>query len=437
MSALANTLGVFALILILARLRVPGTGKRVPLAAAILIGGVAIGLLFRLGPGQIAGAAFAGLIAPKTIILAVVVALLLNLSGLMQIGGTIDEIVSLTRSLLRRPAVAMAALPALIGLLPMPGGALFSAPMVRSAAGDAEVDGGLMSAVNYWFRHIWEHWWPLYPGVLLALTYTKGGYVSFAAAQLPLGIFMAATGLLLYRGSHSDLHVAADPPPPGTKRKLLLATRSIWIIVLVWVPVYFILDRIDMSGLSEDLRDAICKYGPVIAGLAASFAFIVATNRPTGEQLRSVFASPSTYMLTGLIVSIMIFQAMLAEVGAAVKIAAELKDMHVPPELVVAILPFIAGLVTGVAVGFVGVSFPIVMAVVASLAAGESILPYVVLAYGFGHLGMMISPLHACHIVSNRYFQTGFGATYRRLLPTAAAMAVLIVAYFFGLRAVL
>lgn len=60
-----------------------------------------------------------------------------------------------------------------------------------------------------------------------------------------------------------------------------------------------------------------------------------------------------------------------------------------------------------------------------------------VLAYGCGHLGMMLSPLHLWHVVSNRYFNTTFGPVYRRIVPPAAVLAALVGGYFAALRTLL
>ena len=58
--------------------------------------------------------------------------------------------------------------PVLIGLLPMSGGAILSAPMVKSMGMHHKQYGAHLSYINYWFRHIREYGWPLYPGILLA-----------------------------------------------------------------------------------------------------------------------------------------------------------------------------------------------------------------------------------------------------------------------------
>jgi len=46
----------------------------------------------------------------------------------------------------------------------------------------------------------------------------------------------------------------------------------------------------------------------------------------------------------------------------------------------------------------------------------------------------MLSPLHVCHVVSNRYFKTSFGPVYRRILPSVVLLGALEVGYFLLLR---
>lgn len=427
MSALLFTLGAFALILVLARLRVP-------LAAAILAGAATAGLLFGLGVGQLALTAAAGAARPGTVALVVVTMLLLALSGIMREGGQLERIVDLARPLLRRPAIAMAALPALIGLLPMPGGALFSAPMVESAAGEGDHSGGWLSAVNYWFRHIWEHWWPLYPGVILTMQLTGLELGAFVAVQVPLGVFMAVGGLWLFRGSHPSLHATSPRPSRGTLKRLAVATSSIWVILLVWGAATAAARQLPVDAVHESFRPALLKYLPLALGLLVSLAWTVRLNRLTASRVAKVFGGASICKLGALVLSVMIFQHVLRRVEAAPRIGLELTAIHVPVELVVVALPFIAGMVTGLAVGFVGTSFPIVLGLVHAMPGRPGIQPFIALAYAFGHLGQMMSPLHLCHVVSNRYFNTGFAPVYRRILPPALLTAAMASGYFLLLR---
>jgi integral membrane protein (TIGR00529 family) len=433
MHALPYTLAVFALILVLARFKIP-------LTIAILIGSIVIGVLFKLPVVELAATLGAGAIQPRTIALAVITALLLALSGLMQTTKQFEEIVTLARQLLRRPALTMAALPALVGLLPMPGGALFSAPMVESAAGKNHVSPAHLSAINYWFRHLWEHWWPLYPGVMLAITLTGTDFARFAMYQLPLGISMLLAGLLLFRKTHPELHTKSQPPQSGTKRKFLRASSSIWVILLIWFPSKFLLSLLLTPRLPESLQGTFDKFLPLTLGLLGSMLWTIYFKNCTRTQLKELFSRKSIYIMVSLVIAVMVFQHTLAHVKAATQIADELLRFNIPVVLVVAVLPFIAGLVTGLAIGFVGTSVPIVIALVAALPdnpAPPALPAYIALAYGFGHLGQMMSPLHLCHVVSNQYFKTTFSPVYRLIVPSAIFCALLVTIYHIFLRTVL
>jgi hypothetical protein len=427
MPALSITFGVFALILVLARLRVP-------LSAAIAVSCLALGLAFGLGAGSTAGAFLAGALRPNTIALGVVTTLLLGLSGLLQSAGQFDRLVNLARALFRRPAVSMAALPAFVGLLPMPGGALFSAPMVRSASGGSPVRAGQLSAINYWFRHIWEHWWPLYPGVLTAVSVTDISMGRFVAQQWPLGVLMAATGLLILGRMQPELHAKAPPAPRGTLWRLLTAGLPIWLILLVFAAGSAVLAAVGTGGMSPPLAGAVGKFLPITLGLLVSLAVTIRLHGVSRRQVWLVFTARRLYAVVSVACAVMIFQHMIERVGAAGRIAEEFTAIRVPVVLIVAALPLVAGMVTGLAIGFVGTSFPIVLALVRAIPDAGPIGPYVALAYAFGHLGQMLSPIHLCQVVSNRFFETTYLSTYREMIPSAILTAVGSVGYFLLLR---
>jgi len=429
--ALLWTLGAFALILLLARVRVP-------LSAAIFIGAAVLAVVVgNCGVAGVAGLFWWGTIEPKTVSLMIIVAMLLTLSETMRTAGQLERIVGLARRCLRRPAVSMAAMPVLIGLIPMPGGALFSASMVESAAGEVEVGGSRLSAINYWYRHIWEYWWPLYPAVLLATEQAKIEIGPFAALMGPLTVVMAIAGLWIFRNSHPDLHVSAPRPGKGILRELLRATSSVWLIVVVYVIVKIPVVLV-FRGPKDPVSAAACRYLPVSVGLLVSIVWTYRLNRLGWGDLLEVLKGKTVYNMVVLVVAVMVLRYVIAEAGAARRIAGELQHYNVPVLFVLAILPFIAGLVTGLGVGFVGASFPIVLPLVReTIPDYGSMAPYIMLAYAAGHMGMMMSPMHLCHVVSNRYFKTGFAPVYRYMAVPAAMTMAAAVAYFLVLRLIL
>jgi len=425
--ALMSMLSGFALILILTRLRVP-------ISAAVIAGAVAVSLLFGQAPAATGRTLIEGFFRLDMLLLAIIIIVVIVLTQVMRETGRLQEIVASLRLLLRRPAVSMAAVPAMIGMLPMPGGALFSAPLVASAAAGADVEGSRLSAINYWFRHVWEFWWPLYPGVILAMTLARReagvNDLTFLRFQLPLSIPMIFAGMLIFIGSHSDLHVSAPPAPAGTKRRLLRATAPIWLIILIYAA-----GQAMISGLKEwtglDLSVEPWGKAPITLGLAVSLIWTIATSHLPGGKIAKIFTAGSIYKMVLIVMMVMVYKNAVEAVDAGRLMGEELAALHVPTAVVVAVLPLIAGIVLGVAVGFVGASFPIILPLVA---ARPDVSAYIALAYAFGHIGQMLSPIHICYIVSNDYFKTTNRAVYLRILPAAAATMTGAVGYFLLLR---
>jgi integral membrane protein (TIGR00529 family) len=164
--AIIKMIMIFFLVLICIR-------KKLSLGNAFLLGSLFLSILFGLSPRATITSIFASITDPKTLSIAVVVSLILVLSSSMELAGQMQRMLKNFKGLIASPRLNLVIFPALIGLLPMPGGAVFSAPMVKELGMRSKLSDAQLSFVNYWFRHIWENWWPLYPGILLAAVITE------------------------------------------------------------------------------------------------------------------------------------------------------------------------------------------------------------------------------------------------------------------------
>ncbi|MGB4548029.1 MAG: DUF401 family protein, partial [Syntrophales bacterium] len=133
---------------------------------------------------------------PENYLLTVIVLLLLFFTEALSKSGRMAKTVAALRDWLRSRRLILAGLPALVGLLPMPGGALFSAPLVASVDSEKELDENHKVAINYWFRHIWEYWWPLYPGVILAIRFSGLPVAVYFLVQMPFTLVAVLGGYL-------------------------------------------------------------------------------------------------------------------------------------------------------------------------------------------------------------------------------------------------
>jgi hypothetical protein len=115
---------------------------------------------------------------------------------------------------------------------------------------------------------------------------------------------------------------------------------------------------------------------------------------------------------------------------AAGSTLASLQAWGVPADLVVFALPFLVGLLTGLTAAYVGVGFPIVSsAFILTGGLGSGVL----LAYAGGLMGIMVSPVHLCLVLTKKYFKAGFRGIYRYLIPVVilATLLVYLMKYLF------
>ena len=122
------------LAIVLLRLHLPVGALPWGSAAAVL------GLLFSKGPVEILVMFVRTLIEPKTLMIAAIVTLILYFSGSMAKLGQMSTLLGHFRQKIGGNRLGLISFPSLIGLLPMPGGAVFSAPMLEAFDRDNQGD---------------------------------------------------------------------------------------------------------------------------------------------------------------------------------------------------------------------------------------------------------------------------------------------------------
>ena len=100
-------------------------GLRLHIGLSLLAGSVCLGVLFTMGPGAYLQAAVAGVDSVESIFLMILVGGILVLSNAMNACGQIQRLVESFRALVGESRIMLVAFPAMIGLLPMPGGRCF------------------------------------------------------------------------------------------------------------------------------------------------------------------------------------------------------------------------------------------------------------------------------------------------------------------------
>ena len=128
MTEIIKLLAVIAVIIFLIR-------KKWNLGYIILLASLLLGLLFGLNPKEMGINFLQAIMDPVTIKLIGIIVLVLLLSSILKRIESLKDIVDSLQKLVKDHRLILAFIPSFLGLLPMPAGAMFSAPMVDEVGG--------------------------------------------------------------------------------------------------------------------------------------------------------------------------------------------------------------------------------------------------------------------------------------------------------------
>ena len=298
--------------------------------------------------------------------------------------GSLHGMVVTLRNIFSSNKVTLAFMPAFLGLLPSLGGARFSAPIVQEASEGIAVDDEQKSAINLWFRHIFEFSNPLMPGVILAC----------GIANVSIGDLIDQVGWV-----------------------------TILCFVLGWIFLIVPLKITDPEKATNtqhdraiDWKSLILAFGPIVTSFLLIVAFDVQAALAMGLvvvafiplylwfkrpiSVKSVFTESLDKKLFFNVVCILYFIQLLTVIGTLDEIVNVFNNSALPQAVIIACLSFIFGVMTGMGQGYIA----IVMPIVALMAPGNIVLVGIAMVYGMA--GQMVTPTHLCILVTVEYFKS-------------------------------
>ena len=423
--SLAKLGAILAIMLVMVR-------RKINVGWALVLGSVLCGLWFRQGPADMAGSVAAAATDPGYCALVSVIMLILVLNHTLQQSGQIRRIVEVFFRVCRRPKTTLVFFPALLGLLPMPGGALFSAPMVETTGAPLGLRAEDKTLINYWFRHIWEYSWPLYPGIILSASMSGYSIAQISLYQLPMVVAVILAGYFFYI-RRLKMTASTAPIPAATAGgsfgAFVAEIAPIWLVIVIFA----VLKGAHASGVAfkvlpeEGLLAGWLKQVPMLAAIVITVIYAWRHNRMGLGAIGRVFWQKD--MLDNLLIAvgIIVFAGIFKGSGAADRVAEDLRANDIPLWLVAVVLPFTVGAVTGITMNMVALTYPVILASLAAAAVKDHAMGYMALAFACGYAGILLTPIHICMVQSNEYFKLNATATVHRLvLPTV----VLILAGF-------
>lgn len=296
---------------------------------------------------------------------------------------------------------AYVVVPALFGLLPVPGGALFSAPFLEELGGGKPEE---RAAANVWFRHILLLFYPLSSALLTGAKLANLDLWTAILWQLPWALFLLVVGAVFL------LPPFSGPKPKGNASG---NARRFWrgLGVLLFVPLFDLILRRMVKFPAPEVATAIS----ITAGLLLALAV-----GPGPRALPRLLWQSKPWRFSLIVVGVFLYLGAFQASGLPQAMA----GLPFPFAPLILGLSLLMGLATGRQQAALSVVIPVYLAAGSSLSGWHfSVL------YQACYLGYLLSPLHPCLVVSVEYAGARLWRTWARLLlPSIAALAAVAAA---------
>jgi len=157
----------------------------------------------------------------------------------------------------------------------------------------------------------------------------------------------------------------------------------------------------------------------VLAGAALAVIVVFCIGRRVGAGvLRSAVRRSLSLKLILLVIGVYVMRGMFEASGAANALPAQLAALAVPVPVMLFLVPWVVGMLTGYSIAAVATTFPLLIDFLADSPAA------VMLAYAGGFLGVMLSPVHLCLVLTRDYFDASWRHIYRKLILYVGIMTV-------------
>ncbi len=381
-----------------------------PIGIAILVGGLFIWLCTDPTIKELTGAVTRMLSLPRNYDLVGALYLVICLEIQLRKSGCLAGMVEALSRMFSSRRFTLAVMPAFLGLLPSIGGARFSAPIVEEASKGFEVKPEDKAAINFWFRHIFEFSSPLVPGMILAcgIAGVKVGDLIVHLGYLTIAAFLLGW-IFMVRGLKQTDNIKKEISVQEAKRHNV-------DFILALTPVIANVTLMVAFGLQASVSMVIV----VLAMIPVLMAF----NRHV--SIKEIFVGALDWKMFANVICILTFIQLLDQTGVLAQLVAAFEASPLPVPVIIGILSFIIGLLTGISQGHVAIMMPIV----AGLSMGD--LDLVGVAMVFGVAGQMITPTHLCFTITVDYFKSDFFKTLKLVLLAQIPLSGLfiVVSYF-------
>lgn len=346
---------------------------KVKLGYSILITSVVLGVVSGIGFQAFSGAVLGVFTQMSSLNTILVVTMVSILGGVMKHYGILDKIVETMQLIIGSKRNIITIIPAMIGILIIPGGAILSAPFVKKIGGEINLSPARRAVINLVFRHIAMFLLPYSTSILIVTSIMPDISVPFL---IGLNFFFVVgiifTGYMMFLRDIDLGSRKAKGRNFENFKKLSIYTLPIYICVVITgitgIPFYF--------------------------SMVASLIVVFILGDRKNFLLNSIKSINVSIVLT--VTAVLIMQNIIMEMTEMLTIfnnifAASTSMLSIIFVLLVTSTFF--GFITGYQVAAMAITLPLIAQLNVSY---EMMHIYVFIATACSFVGYFFSPLHLC-----------------------------------------
>jgi integral membrane protein (TIGR00529 family) len=342
----------------------------------------------------------------STIELAILMTLIFILAKCMQETGAIKKLIDSLRSIFTKGGT-LGVIPAVYGLMPVPGGALFSAPTIDEEGNKFKLNKNQKNFLNVWFRHIW---FPIYPISSAMILITSAKFANFdisilILANVPAFITSILIGLVFLKKFIKKV--------PKQKQKLQRDYSGLIYLAPPILPL-FVYGFLQIFGFPQ-IRS-------FLIGVIISIGLVFYMTDNNKDEYGQILKKSLSFNLALAIFGIMIFREMFQFSQSNIVLRDLIVGSHIPTIAMVIIIPLVLGILTGYNLGSVALSYPILVPFFPQEISFSYLVGFTSLIFVSSVVGYLISPIHLCNVVSSDYLKTDTTRMYRMYIPASLIM---------------
>ena len=313
---------------------------------------------------------------------------------------------SLSR-IINNPKIVISVLPAVLGLLPVAGGALMSAPLVDSEAEKLELKPERKAYLNLWFRHTIFPVYPISQFLIITAALTGMTVTSLVLRQIPVVVVMVLVGYVigfwkLPKSKCKDETVQRSDSRSNLKGFLVAFSP---ILATIVVAVCLGLSGFGLSKAGFDVLIAI------VVGLLV----LIMISKVTFPIFLKPFKSWEIYGITAAAYGAFLLRNTMDAAGISSIFKTFVTGGNVDIVILLVFIPMILAFMTGSPSGGVAPAISILAGVIAFSSKNASLI------YMSAYLGYTMAPTHLCLVFTVDYFKTTLGKVYKYVIPSILA----------------